>query len=406
MRYGVVLVAVLGCGDNRKAPPEASIPPPPDAAEPGLPYVEMPQVPDSNHTSEVAVAASGRHVVVVATAQNYPSADSFVPPELDNDPAHPFRRIVYMTSSDSGYVYDPPKVLDPAGHTDPMIASSADGSFWASAQVTGADAADLYHSTDGGETFEHVANVTVVDKPWIAVDDTRHAVWLAAYKQHYLIGFDGTQLGRCDCGAQMSGAYADAAGGHFMGSLGFQGYVWDGVTDWQAEGAALPTGDAAEFITTASISMGLTPDGAQWSVRAMRDGMLDGPIVVRVRHFPDEGSDLTISPPGTIGFLATGALDARGRLHVAWYDSSGATGQLFYAHSLTADLQGAWSEPVLVDGNACPGNGWYPSEKFTPEGERRLREYIGIATTGGRSIIAWTHAPEAPSRVRIAYIDD
>ena len=45
-------------------------------------------------------------------------------------------------------------------------------------------------------------------------------------------------------------------------------------------------------------------------------------------------------------------------------------------------------------------------ERATPEGERRLREYIGIATTGSRSIIAWTHAPEAPSRVRIAYVDD
>src|SRR5689334_3111682 len=121
MRYAVVLVAVIGCGDNLKVPPEASIPPPPDA-EPGLPYVEMPQVPDSNHTSEVMVAASGRNLVVVATAQNYPSANSFDPPETDDDPAHPFRRIVYMTSHDSGYVYEPVKVMDPVGHTDPMIA--------------------------------------------------------------------------------------------------------------------------------------------------------------------------------------------------------------------------------------------------------------------------------------------
>jgi hypothetical protein len=204
----------------------------------------------------------------------------------------------------------------------------------------------------------------------------------------------------------MSAAYADAAGAHFMGSQGFQGYVWDGVTSYQTEGQALPTGDAAEDITAASISMGLTADGAQWSVRAMRDGMLDGPVVVRVRRLPDEGHDLTISPPGTIGFLPAAVLDASGRLHVVWYDSSGPTGQLFYAHSLSADLQGAWSERVVVDGNACPGNGWYPAEHFTPEGERRLREYIGIANTNGRTIIAWTHAPDPPSRVRVTYIDD
>jgi hypothetical protein len=405
MKYAALLVAVVGCGDSRNAPPEASVPPA-DADEPGLPYVEMPMVPDSNQASEVSVAASGTNVVVLAVAQNYPRADSFDPPQLDNDPAHPFRRMVYMTSHDTGGTYGAPQVLDAVGHTDPVVASSADGSFWASGIVATTPGTDLYHSTDGGTTFQHVVNVPIEDKPWIAVDDARHAVWMAGNRQLELVGFDGARLGSCACGDAMSAAYADAAGGHFMGALDFQGHVWDGVTDFQPEGQPLPAGGAAEEITTTSLAMGLTADGAQWSVRATRDGMLDGKIIVRVRHLPDEGTDLTISPPGTIGFLPTGALDASGRLHVIWYDSSGPTGQVFYAHSVTSDLLGAWSERVLVDGNACPGNGWYPSILFTPEGKRRLREYIGIATTGSRSIIAWTHAPEAPSRVRVAYIDD
>jgi hypothetical protein len=38
MRYVVVAVALVACGDNRKAPPEASIPPLSDATGPGLAY--------------------------------------------------------------------------------------------------------------------------------------------------------------------------------------------------------------------------------------------------------------------------------------------------------------------------------------------------------------------------------
>jgi hypothetical protein len=93
-------------------------------------------------------------------------------------------------------------------------------------------------------------------------------------------------------------------------------------------------------------------------------------------------------------------------LHVAWYDSSGTFGQLVYAHSETNDLQGAYTQPIVVDGDACPGDGWYPYKvDHDPAGGRRLREYIGIAITGRRAIISWTHAPEAPSRIRIAHVD-
>jgi hypothetical protein len=406
MRYAVVLVALLGCGDNRDAPPEASMPPPPDAAEPGLPYVQMPQVPDSNQTSEVSVAASGSTVVVVATEQLFPSADSFSVAHLTDDPARPFRRSVYMTSHDTGYAWDPPQVLDPTGHTDPVVAAAADGSFWASALFTYEPArSDLYHSTDGGRTFQPVANVHIGDKPWIAVDDARHAVWMAGAGGRFLIGFDGANRGAHTGGLGVSAAYADAAGGHFMTDID-QGWFWDGVGEPVHEGQPMSAGAASEDITAASIAMGLTGDGSQWIVHASREAMLDGPISLRLRHLPDEGSEITLSPPGTIGFLPAAVLDASGRLHAVWYDSSGATGRVIYAHSLTSDLQGAWSDPVVVDGNACPGNGWYPAEKFTPEGERRLREYIGIANTNGRTIIAWTHAPDPPSRVRVTYIDD
>jgi hypothetical protein len=256
MRYVVVAVALVACGDNRKAPPEASIPAR-EAAEPGLPYIEVPAIPDSNQASEVAVAASGRNVVVVAIAQEYQSADSFVPPDNQDDPTHPFRRPIFVTSHDGGYAFDPPQLLDPGGHTDPMVAVSADGSFWASAMLTGVTVgSDLYHSTDGGTTFQHVANVLIADKPWIVVDDMRRAIWMAGAAQHFLVGFDGTVQAQSTGGQHMASGYADPAGGHFMNASGFQGYVWDGVGMYQPEGQPLPTGDASEPITTVSISMG------------------------------------------------------------------------------------------------------------------------------------------------------
>jgi hypothetical protein len=289
-----------------------------------------------------------------------------------------------------------------------LIAAGGDGSFWAGAMLASGTelGVDLYHSSDAGRTFQHVADVAIEDKPWLIVDDTRRAVWIGGLRKEFLVGFDGTVGATDACGQQMAAGYADAAGAHFMNANSFTGYLWDGIAPCAPDGQSLPSGDSPGAITFVAISMGRTADGSQWSVRAMKDSTLGGPIVVRVRHLPDEGHDLTITPPGALGFLPTAALDTSGRLHVAWYDSSGALGKVFYSHSMTSDLQGEWSEPIVVDGDACPGDGWYPSDKFEPEGARRLREYIGIATTGSRSILAWTHAPEAPSRVRVAYVDD
>jgi hypothetical protein len=77
-----------------------------------------------------------------------------------------------------------------------------------------------------------------------------------------------------------------------------------------------------------------------------------------------------------------------------------------YAHSVTTDLLGSYTTPVVVDTNACPGGGWYPySASDDPPGGRRLREYVGIAITGSRAVISWTHAPDPPSRLRVAHID-
>ncbi len=90
---------------------------------------------------------------------------------------------------------------------------------------------------------------------------------------------------------------------------------------------------------------------------------------------------------------------------VAWYESTGPRGTLLYAHAVTDDPGGAWSDVVLVDPDACPGERWYPDGVEAGEGARRLREYIGLAVANGRVHVAWTHAPDPPSRVRVASFD-
>ena len=387
----------------------ASDGPTPDATA-GLPYVELPTISGYNHASETLVAASGSNVVVVTTDQAFPSADSFAIPTVpDNDPAHPFRKVVFATSHDLGATFSAPRSLVVGSCTDPLIASSVDGSFWAGCNNPDLSMphADLLHSTDGGDTFVVVASPMISDKAWIAVDEPRHAVWMTGFRAFRLFGFDGSELAALDTPTSgITGSFADAAGLHFMtDNDDFQMFTWNGVDPPTAEGMPLEKGDMASLWTTADVSMGDHAPG-QWVVRAIRDTVLGSPIVIRTRSVGDPGHDVAISPPGTIGFLPAATLDPDGRLHVVWYDSSGPTGQLMYSRSATADLQGGYTTPVVIDGNACPGGGWYPYDAGkNPPGGRRLREYVGIAITGNHALISWTHAPEAPSRIRIAHID-
>jgi hypothetical protein len=163
--------------------------------------------------------------------------------------------------------------------------------------------------------------VPIGDKSWISVDDIRQAIWIAGAAFFGLIGFDGTTRAAINAGDGISTAYADASGGHFIGAGGFQTVVWDGVTAPQLEGDALPAGDIASTWTTSTVSMSNAADGGQWILRALHDSVGGSPIVVRVRHLPDEGVDVPISKPGTLNFLPVGVLDDRGRLHAVWYES-------------------------------------------------------------------------------------
>jgi hypothetical protein len=361
-------------------------------------------LPDYNHASETVVAAAGNTVVVLAIHQRFVSADSFEPPATDDDPSRPFRRLGFVQSTDGGITFSDAKPLLVEGRTDPVLATATDGSFWAAAvDPKPGGQTDLLHSVDGA-AFTKAASVPIGDKEWISVDDARQAVWIAGYPTYSIVGFDGAIRATVSGPGGMSSAYSDAAGVHVMNINGYQAYSWTGVaTDApQPEGERLPGGDHPNSFTYPSLQMGPSAAGT-WIVRGLRNSGSDAPIVVRVRRLPDEGLDVSLTAPGAFAFMPTAALDAEGRLHVAWYDTHGSVGQLLYARSETTDLTGAYTTPIVVDGNACPGDYFYPGGD--PRGSRRLREYIGIAISGHRAFITWTHAPEAPSRVRIAHVD-
>ncbi len=399
--------ALAGCGDNRQGP---DAPTPDDVGpepEPGRPFFEMPMLPDYNHASETVIAAAGDTVVALAIHQRFPSADSFEFPLADDDPDRPFRRLGYVRSVDGGMTFSETTPLVLAGRSDPVLATAADGSFWAAGtDPQEGGQTDLLHSTDGA-TFTTVATVPISDKSWIAIDETRQAVWVAGFKTYSEVGFDGTVRATVSGPGGLSSAYSDVVGVHVMDINAYQAYRWTGVaTDVPLpEGMTLPAGDDPTPFTFPSLQMGPSSAGT-WIVRGIRNSEVDAHIVVRVRQLPDEGTDVDLTSPGAFAFMPTAALDAEGRLHVAWYDTHGPFGQLLYAHSETTDLVGAYTTPIVVDGNACPGNGFYPAGfSSDPVGSRRLREYIGIATSGHRAFITWTHAPEAPSRVRVAHVD-
>jgi hypothetical protein len=105
---------------------------------------------------------------------------------------------------------------------------------------------------------------------------------------------------------------------------------------------------------------------------------------------------------GASSFHPAGVVDSGGVLHAIWYDTSGPTGRVLYAHTTAPDYLSGFSDPIVVDGNACPGNGWAPGL----DGEsRRLREYVDLAVDNGYAYLAWTHAPNVPTQIYVTRID-
>lgn len=387
----LALAGIAACGTAQPVTPDAGT----DAGP-----IELPTLPGYNHNSQIAIAARDGVVVLASMNEKLESADAFGP-RLTDDPA--YQRVALAVSVDRGDRFGAPAAAFPdvVRTRNPAVAVGANGTFWLKA-VDG---------DDGGHVARLEPDVTARTAvgptgatSWIAVDD-KVGVFVVGFRGDTLLDLDGAIVARYD--EQVSvlsaavAAYVDPQARAVCSLDHSTVTCWDGASLPEQLGPAMPIGDDENAWTALSGAIGVTPESGQWIVRALR--FTDrAEVVVRVRnlHLGHDGSDRPVSAPGEVALLPAAALDGAGRLHVVYYDTSGPRGVLRYTRSLTADVSRGYAPSIVLDDDACPGDGFYPYEASEdPPGGQRLREYIGIAVDGDTVHIAWTHAPEAPARV-------
>ena len=391
----------------------------PDAAPDALtntatvgPALQLPLIDGYNHSNETSIAVHEDTVVVAAINLVMDSESTFEP-----GPDVAFRRVAAWTSIDGGESFGAPVAMadEVADSTDPVVITEPNGTFWLATLDGGFGTGWLYAAEvpADGWTLEN-SMLAVADKVWLAA--TVDAVFAMGVDAIYKVGFDGQIVAEHvfsdeEIDRNSVHAYADEAGtAHFL-TLIPDVISWDGTGIPSQSGSLPPFDEIANVWTRSGGSIGQTSSGDEWLVRSLRTDQ-GAPIVLRVRNtaMGNDGADEPITATDGVAFLPAAAIDDTGRLHVVWYDTTGTTGVLRYTRSISADLSDGFLPTLVVDDNACPGDRWYPYSNgpinpLAPPGGRRLREYIGIAVEGRRAYVTWTHAPVAPSRVNITYID-
>jgi hypothetical protein len=390
------------CDGDESSDPDAFL----DARKVG-PLTALPILDGYNHASETSIAAHAGHVVVLFINQALVAEDSFEYPSGGH-----FRRVGILRSSDHGETYGSHEGLATADTetSDPVVRVDAAGNFWAAALDVDTDRARLWRSTDRGATWSELnVQLPVEDKEWLVIDDQEDVLYVQG--RAGIVQFDGEgnvfAQAAYDPSAGMNAVTGYAYGGTaYFFTLAGVVMGWDGTGEPSQVGDKLSPGDQANTFTVSAGAMGATASGRHWIVRSVH-GASGSPVLVGVADAPGGPyAEQTLSAGGAVAFLPAATLDEEGRLHVIWYDSSGEQGVLYYTHSTSPSLAEGFLAPIVVDDDACPGQGWYPySASDPPPGGRRLREYIDIAVDGARAHIAWTHAPDAPSRVYATYVE-
>jgi hypothetical protein len=397
-----------GLADGPLAPETRSLDPSTPITIPLLPSAE-PQFP-FQHAAEASIAANGRHVVIAAINLHTNAPDTLTATPL-------VRGVGVAISHDWGETFGP--VRNPgfgASETsDPVVRVTADGVFWLAVigigspgQVGALPRGLLLRSRTQGDAFVVIrADLPAFDKEWLAPASDGGLV-MAASGGIWRFTSAGVISASWTVGPDwpVFGGFDDAEGAHFV----FQNFIgrWTGGTSFEREGnlKSSPLSDNGW-----SVPIGSLRGGGIWAAYGSSEvgqgDQVRGRVVLRL--FPPGdvvGEEVPISEPGATAFMPAAALDGEGRLHVVWYDSSGASGILKYARSLSADLRQGFSPPRIVDPDACPGAGWFP-EFGDSAPDRRLREYIDLSIDGdGRRVhMVWTHAPVLPSRIQTSHLD-
>jgi hypothetical protein len=361
------------------------------------------------HAAEVSIAARSGHVVIAAINIHTDGEDTLEDESL-------LRGVGVSVSHDFGASFEP--TLDPgfpadvAQTSDPVVRVGTDGAFWlGTIGISPVPSSDflrpfalLLQSTTDGRSFTALPRAfdQLVDKEWLA-PATEGAVVMGGNGGFFWLDAGGavTASWLRDPDWPVMGAFVDARGAHF--AIGEAVALWTGQQRLTFEGRLQsPEG----WQTGWSVPLGPSADNGTWAVYE-RQNLSESAAVVELRLFSpadETGEVLALSEPGVPAFLPAAALDGEGRLHVLWYESGGERGVLKYARSLGRDLHAGFSPALVIDGDACPGNGWIPQYgEASPD--RRLREYIDIAIDGQRVHAAWTHAPKLPSRVMTSHWD-
>lgn len=389
------------CGDNAAGP---------DALEDTRalgPLIELPLLEGYNHAAETCIAARDGRVVVAFINLDLEDESSF------GSAAGPiFRRVGTIRSLDGGETFTSTQALASAdtNTSDPVVRVDAQGVFWAVAIDVETDRARVWSSADGGATWSELAiDLPVEDKEWLAIDDQGDVLYVQGRAGIFQVDRQGTVIASASydsrAGRNAAAGYVDQGEAYFL-TLARRVIGWNGTGEPAQVGPQFYSGNMANTFTVGAGSIGVTPGGVHWLVRSVHDTS-GSPVLLGLSDSPGGPyQELGLSPEDGVTFLPAADLDEQGRLHVVWYDSTGEQGVLRYTHSISADLTGGFLPALVVDSDACPGQGWYPySASDPPPGGRRLREYIGIAVDGSRAHITWTHAPEPPSRVFATYVD-
>lgn len=355
-----------------------------------------------NHSAEPSIAVYGTRVVVASLNMHLQGTDTYQYTSAD------FRkRVAISVSQDTGGTFS---TVDPGlgdgtllgdETTDPVVRVARDGTFFVSVVRSKMEGDGAIGASTDGEAWATIAAPIVVDKPWIAVDDASHELFVGAASGVLRLGFDGSIREQVSSATQtlISDAYADASGAYFA-TTDAQILYWDGSATPPVLVTTYDAGADADLYTRVAWNYARLPAGS-WSVRARRDGL--GSIVLAMEQ-NGQSFETLLTPSDANAFFPVAAVDDKGRMHVVWYDSSGAAGRLVYTHSRdAAPFAEGFIDPFVIDDNATPGDGWYPGFDQNT-GARRLREYIGLVVEHGRAFIAWTHSPTPPSRVFVATV--
>jgi hypothetical protein len=392
--FAVVLAS--GCGSQPTVAPDAGGPPRP---------IELPLLTSNaapfTHGAEPSIAARNGHVAIASINLQFASTDAF------DDSDTYGRRVAVVVSDDGGETWgdaiDP--MLGPYS-SDPVIRTDGTGRFWL-AMLDATSPLDralpgFLAVSDNGHIWKRVVDTGASGSWWgdrdMLVVSGNDELQIAAEGGFWRYSSDGTLLDD-NMSTPYDGGFAagfhDARGSHFAGAGGSYVLQWDGATAPTQE-LQLPVSEDPDF--HGGKSLGATSDGHYWLLRATATS---GVVLDLWQPGSSQANEIALGNAAT--FLPAGELDGEGRLHAIWYDSSGPSGQLLYARSNSSDLSAGFGSPMVVDPNACPGNGWKPGSG--PGERRRLREYIGLAVDGNRVHMAWTHAPSPPARVYTVYTD-